>query len=97
MRVAERAGGGGPTARVRGVAVAATAAAAAACRSRESGLAGAKLASDVTDVGWPVLLRAAGDTESPRGGSRRARPGLAVTHGHADADCAPREARLPPL
>ena len=44
-----------------------------------------------------MLLRAAGDTESPRGGSRRARPDLAVTHGHADAGHGPGEVRLPPL
>ena len=50
----------------------------------------------VTDILWPVLLHAAGDTESPRSGSRRARPGLAVTHGHADAGHGPGEARLPP-
>ena len=44
-----------------------------------------------------VLPHAAGDAESPRGGSRRAGPSLAVAHGHADAGHGPAEARLPPL
>ena len=44
-----------------------------------------------------MLPHAAGDAESPRGGSRRAGPSLVVTRGHADAGHDPGEARLPPL
>ena len=51
----------------------------------------------VTDVGAHVVLRGASGTGRLRGGSRRAEPGLAVTHGHAGAGRSPGEARRPPL
>ena len=91
LRVAERAGGRGPTVRVPGVAAAAATAAAAlatARRSRESSYTGACFhGSGVFDA-----VARVGGSERLRGGRRWAGPALAVTHGHAGAGAGPGEA-----
>ena len=73
MRVAERANDDDPTDRVPGVPAAATATAAAA--RQRPGVMDARL----------ILHRRAATRQRPRGGSLRAGPGQAVTHGHAGA------------
>ena len=83
MRVAERAGGRGPTVRVPGVAAAAAAAFAALAaarlepRERLTGLAG----EGVTDARRQRRRAHAGGSERLRGGCRWAGPGQGVFHG----------------
>ena len=100
MRVAECAGGRGPTVRVPGVAAAVLAALAAARRSRESGSTGSSSAwqADVTGTPeWEDVVGATGGSERLRGGCRWLGPGQAVTHGHAGAGACPGKACPPPL
>ena len=83
MRVAERAGGRGPTVRVPGIAAAAAAAAATLAGARRSRGAQRHGRGPRSRIGWR-LRRAASGPEMPQGGFlffRRSGPGLAGTHG----------------